>query len=135
MEQHSEVFVGVDAAKLRHAVAVAEDGRRGEVRYIGEVGADTESVRRLATKLEKQHGVALEDGFLASFGDRAASGNLRSSRSRPARPYIWRLKVSSRLICPSVWPLLQSSDTAARTAAPSVCRRLANRRSAATGPS
>ena len=59
MEQHSEVFVGVDAAKLRHAVAVAEDGRQGEVRYIGEVGADPESVRRLAAKLQKRHGHGL----------------------------------------------------------------------------
>lgn len=54
MEQHSEVFVGVDAAMLRHAVAVAEDGRQGEVRYLGEIGADAESVRRLAAKLEKR---------------------------------------------------------------------------------
>ena len=42
MEEHSKVFVGVDAAKLRHAVAVAEDGRQGEVRYLGEIGADAE---------------------------------------------------------------------------------------------
>jgi transposase len=55
VEQHSEVFVGVDAAKLRHAVAVAEDGRQGEVRYLGEIGADPESVRRLAARLEKRH--------------------------------------------------------------------------------
>ncbi len=53
---------------------------------------------------------------LAAFGDHAASRNLRSSRSRLARPYIWRLMVFSRLICPSVWPLLQSRDSAARTA-------------------
>jgi transposase len=59
VEQHSEVFVGVDAAKLRHAVAVAEDGRRGEVRYLGEIGADAESVRRLAAKLAKRHGGGL----------------------------------------------------------------------------
>jgi transposase len=59
VDEHSEVFVGVDAAKLRHAVAVAEEGRRGEVRYIGEVGADAESVRRLASKLEKRHGRGL----------------------------------------------------------------------------
>ena len=43
-------------AKARHAVAVAEDGRQGEVRYLGEIGADTESVRRLAAKLGKRHG-------------------------------------------------------------------------------
>jgi transposase len=56
MEKHSEVFIGLDVAKARHAVAVAEDGRQGEVRYIGEIGADTESVRRLVAKLEKRHG-------------------------------------------------------------------------------
>ena len=39
MEKDSEVFVGLDVAKARHAVAVAEDGRQGEVRYIGEIGA------------------------------------------------------------------------------------------------
>ena len=39
MEKHSEVFVGLDVAKARHAVAVAEDGRAGAVRYIGEIGA------------------------------------------------------------------------------------------------
>lgn len=56
MEKHTEVFVGVDVAKARHAVAVAEDGRQGEVRYIGEIGADVESVRRLVAKLERWHG-------------------------------------------------------------------------------
>ena len=56
MEKHTEVFVGVDVAKARHAVAVAEEGRQGEVRYIGEIGADVESVRRLVGKLEKRHG-------------------------------------------------------------------------------
>jgi transposase len=56
MEKHTEIFVGLDVAKARHAVAaaVAEDGRQGEVRYIGEIGADAESVRRLVAKLEKR---------------------------------------------------------------------------------
>jgi hypothetical protein len=54
VEKHTEVFVGLDVAKTRHAVAVAEEGRQGEVRYIGEIGADAESVRRLVTKLEKR---------------------------------------------------------------------------------
>ena len=56
MKKHSIHFVGLDVAKTRHAVAVAEDGRAGEVRYMGEIGADTESVRRLVAKLEKRHG-------------------------------------------------------------------------------
>lgn len=33
MEEYSEVFVGLDVAKDRHAVASAESGRTGEVRY------------------------------------------------------------------------------------------------------
>lgn len=56
MEQHTEVFIGLDVAKTRHAVAVAEDGRNGEVRYWGEIDADAESVRRLAAKLAQRHG-------------------------------------------------------------------------------
>ena len=42
-------------AKASHAVAVTESGRRGEVRFIGEVAADTASVRRLVARLEKKH--------------------------------------------------------------------------------
>jgi hypothetical protein len=56
VKQYTEIFVGLDVAKSRHAVAVAEDGRQGEVRYLGEIGADKESVRRLVVKLEKRHG-------------------------------------------------------------------------------
>lgn len=55
MGQHSEVFVGLDVAKARHAVAVAEDGRDGEVRYLGEIDADPAAVRRLVTKLAQRH--------------------------------------------------------------------------------
>jgi transposase len=56
MEQPTGVFIGLDVAKARHAVAVAEDGRNGEVRYWGEIDADAESVRRLTAKLAKRHG-------------------------------------------------------------------------------
>jgi len=48
-----EVFVGLDVAKAKHAVAIADDGRAGEVRYFGEIGADAASVRRMVAKLEK----------------------------------------------------------------------------------
>ena len=45
-------------------------------------------------------------------------GSMRAlSNSTPARPYMARLRVFSRLICPSVWPLLQVSVIALRTAA------------------
>jgi hypothetical protein len=53
--QHSEVFVGLDVAKARHAVAIAEDGRQGEIRFLGEIDADPTSVRRLVGQLAKRH--------------------------------------------------------------------------------
>ena len=34
-----EAFIGIDVAKIRNAIAVAEAGREGEVRYISEVDA------------------------------------------------------------------------------------------------
>lgn len=58
MQQNSEVFVGVDVAKARYAVAVAERGRSGcpgEVRFLGEIDADPISVRRLVARLQKRH--------------------------------------------------------------------------------
>jgi transposase len=36
---HCEAFVGIDTSKLRNAVATAEGGRGGEVRYLGEIDA------------------------------------------------------------------------------------------------
>jgi hypothetical protein len=32
---HTEAFVGIDTSKLRNAVAIADSGRGGEVRYLG----------------------------------------------------------------------------------------------------
>src|SRR5918912_1963295 len=51
MAETTEAFVGIDVAKLRNAVAVADAGRDGEVRFYGEVDASPESMRRLAAKL------------------------------------------------------------------------------------
>jgi transposase len=50
-----EAFVGVDVAKLRNAVALADAGRDGEVRFFGEVDASPESMRRLAAKLAAKY--------------------------------------------------------------------------------
>src|SRR5580698_6967526 len=37
MGYHSEAFVGIDTSKLRNAVAIADAGRGGEVRFLGEI--------------------------------------------------------------------------------------------------
>jgi transposase len=55
MAEPREAFIGIDAAKLRNAVAVADAGRDGEVRFLGEVDASPESMRRLAAKLAAKH--------------------------------------------------------------------------------
>ena len=39
----------------RHAVAIAEDGRRGEVRFLGEIDGDPTSLRRLVSRLERRY--------------------------------------------------------------------------------
>ena len=37
MEEYSETYVAFDTSKLRNAVAIAEAGRSGEVRFLGEI--------------------------------------------------------------------------------------------------
>jgi len=56
MTEDSTVFVGIDAAKAKRAVAIAAPGRQGEVRYLGEVDASPEAVRKLITRLAAKHG-------------------------------------------------------------------------------
>jgi transposase len=51
VDHHSQAFVGIDTSKLRNAVAVAEGGRGGEVRYLGEFDTDQAATRKLVAKL------------------------------------------------------------------------------------
>jgi transposase len=51
MTQYSEAFVGFDSAKKKHAVAIADGGRAGEVRYIGEIDSSPAMVGRVIGKL------------------------------------------------------------------------------------
>src|SRR4051794_13263645 len=55
VEQSTEVFVGIDVSKTRNAIAVADGERGGEVRYLGEVDASPESMRRLVKRLAAKH--------------------------------------------------------------------------------
>src|ERR1700756_772676 len=47
---HTEAFVGIDTSKLRNAVAIADSGRGGEVRYLGEFPATEAAIRKLGGK-------------------------------------------------------------------------------------
>ena len=55
MGHHSEAFIGIDTAKLRNAVAIAEAGRRGEVRYLGEVDTSEAATRKLIAALAAKY--------------------------------------------------------------------------------
>lgn len=51
MEHCCEVFVGIDVAKARNAIAVADGERGGEVRFVGEVDAAEASMRRVVKRI------------------------------------------------------------------------------------
>jgi transposase len=51
VSDHSEAFVAFDTSKLRHAVAIAEAGRTGEVRFLGEIEASEAATAKLVKKL------------------------------------------------------------------------------------
>ena len=55
MDHHSGAFVGIDTSKLRNAVAVAEEGRGGEVRYVGEIDTTEAATRKLVAKLAAKY--------------------------------------------------------------------------------
>ena len=61
MADYTEVFVGIDVAKVRNAIAIADGERGGEVRFLGEVDASEESMRRV---VKTDRGPARSGSFL-----------------------------------------------------------------------
>ncbi len=55
MRDHNEVFVAFDTSKLRNAVAIAEAGRSGEVRFLGEIDNTPAATAKLLKKLAGQY--------------------------------------------------------------------------------
>jgi transposase len=55
MGEYSEAFVAFDVAKKKHAVAIAEGGRTGEVRFVGEVENSPAAIERTIKKLGKKY--------------------------------------------------------------------------------
>jgi transposase len=55
MQDYTEVFVGIDTSKLRNAIAIAEQGRQGEIRYLGEIDNTPEATRKLVAKLAQRY--------------------------------------------------------------------------------
>jgi len=55
MKEYSEAFVGFDTAKNRHAMAIADGGRDGEVRYFGEIDSSPTTVAKVLGKLSARY--------------------------------------------------------------------------------
>jgi len=55
MADYREVFVAFDVAKIKHAVAVADSGRAGEVRFLGEIENRPVTIERTIRKLAKRY--------------------------------------------------------------------------------
>jgi transposase len=55
VEDISGIYVGLDTSKLRNAVAIAAEGRAGEVRYLGEIDNTPAATGKLVRKLARQH--------------------------------------------------------------------------------
>jgi len=56
MGEYSEAFVAFDVSKMKHAVAIADGGRGGEVRFLGDISSSPEAVERLIRKLAGRYG-------------------------------------------------------------------------------
>ena len=54
-KKYSEAFVGFDTAKNKHAVAIADSGRDGEVRYFGEIDSSPATVAKVLGKLSARY--------------------------------------------------------------------------------
>jgi transposase len=55
MGEYSEAYVAFDTSKTKHAVAIADSGRRGEVRFLGDVAGSPALVERLTRKLAERY--------------------------------------------------------------------------------
>jgi transposase len=55
MSDHSEAFVAFDTSKLRNAVAIADGGRGGEVRFLGEIENTEAATGKLVKKLAAKY--------------------------------------------------------------------------------
>jgi transposase len=56
MGEYSEALVAFDTSKTKHAVAIADGGRGGEVRFLGEISSSPAAVERLIRKLAGRYG-------------------------------------------------------------------------------
>jgi hypothetical protein len=85
MKKDSEAFVGLDTAKRKHAIALAEGGRAGEVRYIGEIDSAPATVERVLRKLGRRY-EKLHFCYEVPAGRRCAAEGLDRNTALEALP-------------------------------------------------
>ena len=56
MGNYTGTFVSFDVAKAKHAIAIAEGGRAGEVRFVGEIENTPATIARMIKKLADRYG-------------------------------------------------------------------------------
>ena len=56
MRKDMTAFVGLDTSKMKISVAVAEEGRQGEIRFLGDIDTVPETIKRFVTKLSGKYG-------------------------------------------------------------------------------
>ena len=113
----------LDAQGLLRVLAAIFTGDHDACRVVNVVGSHL-GLRISESESEKP----LNGFFLTSCCGSHYAGSRRARRSSgPARPSIVRFSAFKRLICPSVWPLLQGSVIAFLTASMSLCAVRAKR--------
>jgi transposase len=55
VDHHKGAFVGIDTSKLRNSIAIAEEGRGRDVRYLGEIDTTEAATRKLVAKLAAKY--------------------------------------------------------------------------------
>lgn len=84
MADYREAFIGIDVAKLRNAIAIADAGRDGEVRFFGEVDASNSGMRHVVQRI-------------------SAKFDRRTSATRQGRRDTGSIGSSARLVTSARW--------------------------------
>ena len=119
MSNHSEAFVAFDTSKLRNAVAIADAGRAGEVRFLGEIENSGAATAKLVQQAGRQ--VRAADVLLRGGADRL--------RAVPADQEPWSRVRGGCAVADSEEAWRSGEDQPARRAEPgqAAARRRADR--------